>query len=235
MARRFPHLSGCNAGLAAGFLCGAVGGLSPGWTTAVAAASALVGAVGFAAATLAGRGLGTSAALATAVEGAGWLPLAPSIAAVATVSWLTAATAVWAVPLALVAGTAVSLLGMRVLHRRGREPVAAAEIDSVRYRGEVVAVAGPERVWFMPQIEVLERDHPRRRFVAALCLIECHRRAGVLPAGGDGDLERLARELLIPAETLGDDSDAAAAERLNVPLEQVAARRRDLGRAPARR
>lgn len=42
-------------------------------------------------------------------------------------------------------------------------------MPAIVHRGRLAALAG-ERVHYAPHIEVLEPDHPERRFVAAPCL-----------------------------------------------------------------
>jgi hypothetical protein len=65
-----------------------------------------------------------------------------------------------------------------------------------------VSALPAERVYYSPHIEVLEPDHPERRFVAALCLYSHAvdtRRAG-LGFYDPEDVERFARALLMPGE-----------------------------------
>ena len=96
-----------------------------------------------------------------------------------------------------------------------------------------VAVIDQESVYLMPEIAVLEEDHPRRRFVYMLALIG---REMQLPPDAeryDADLATFyARAALIAdgAFLCLDDGrpDAALAEEFNVPLEQIEAKRYDL-------
>ena len=89
----------------------------------------------------------------------------------------------------------------------------------------------PSAVYYASHIEVLEPDHPERRFVAALCLYS--RAVDTGRAGrpyDQGEAEAFARALLMPREAFGpvvDWSDLELAELFTVPLDQVAPRRRD--------
>ena len=113
---------------------------------------------------------------------------------------------------------------------------AAIEIDGlvvVRYGGEVAALGTEDRVFFMPRIAALERDHPQRRFVAVVALVG--RQMAVEPHAEpyEDDLAQFyARILLMPNdefERLRDElPDAELAEHFNVPLEQVTAKRSDV-------
>jgi len=96
----------------------------------------------------------------------------------------------------------------------------------VEHRHRVAAVAA-DRVYYSPHIEVLERDHPERRFVAALCLYS-HAidtgRAGVEVDYDQEEAERFARELLMPVDEFAPVSgwqDAELPELLAAPLDQV--------------
>jgi hypothetical protein len=89
-----------------------------------------------------------------------------------------------------------------------------------------------ERVYYAPHIEVLEPDHPERRFVAALCLYSHAVDTG--EAGrhryDQGEAERFARALLIPHEAfaaIAHRPDVELAEVFGAPLDHVALRRRD--------
>jgi hypothetical protein len=108
------------------------------------------------------------------------------------------------------------------------------------HRNRIAALCG-ERVYFAPHIEVLEADHPERRFVAALCLHSGWLDANAPDKQFDATMaERCARAILMPE----DEFDHVAhwpnfvlAERFGVPLDQVDVRRRDLwleGAAPSR-
>jgi hypothetical protein len=121
------------------------------------------------------------------------------------------------------------------LHRPARgDRIQPNELTAVRNdRGELVALARDGRIWFPPAIECLEADHPRRRFAAMLSLV-----AVLMQTGDDRepyDRETAcyyARYMLIPDTTFllhsGSESDDRLAERFNVPLEEIAAKRDDL-------
>ena len=49
--------------------------------------------------------------------------------------------------------------------------------------GDVLALVDETHVWFAEQIEVLEKDHPRRRFTAMLALA-----AGVMQTGPEPEV-----------------------------------------------
>ncbi len=104
-----------------------------------------------------------------------------------------------------------------------RERCAAHVEDGVRYR---------------PHIEVLERDHPERRFVAAMALHALDLQEGAIAGPYDERFAHAAaRALLMPAEATQarlHESDAALAERFAAPLDQVAARREELALARLR-
>ena len=104
---------------------------------------------------------------------------------------------------------------------------------AIFYAGRRVALAAGDWVKFSPHIELLETDHPLRRFVTAVCLWSCEVDTGRLPVGWDPlAAEVYARALLMPAELFEglerELPDHVIAEDLNVPLEQVALRRADL-------
>jgi hypothetical protein len=103
----------------------------------------------------------------------------------------------------------------------------------VRYGGVIAAVGTDDCVYFLPPITALERDHPRRRFVGVVALVAREMALGPDPEPYDEGLAQFyARILLMPNdefELLSDElSDAELAERFNVPLEQVAAKRADV-------
>jgi hypothetical protein len=105
------------------------------------------------------------------------------------------------------------------------------------YRGRVAALAA-ERVYYAPHIDVLEPDHPERRFVAALCLY-----SHVVDGGRAGcnsydheEAERFARALLMPAEDFDASvwlPDAELAERFVAPVDHVSVRRSERSRGRA--
>ena len=105
------------------------------------------------------------------------------------------------------------------------------------YRDRLCAVVDGA-VAFQPHIEVLEPDHPRRRFVSLLAVYAIEIQQGALPGPfRETEAAHYARCQLMPAQLvwplLGLD-DAVLAERFNLPLEQVPYRRGDLaGYRPA--
>jgi hypothetical protein len=103
----------------------------------------------------------------------------------------------------------------------------------ITYRGQLVAIAAPQRVLLMPPISAMESDHPHRRFVATLALVWREMRCGAQPEPYDADVAQFyARWILMPnddfARLSSGKNDAELAEFFNVPVEQVAAKREDL-------
>ena len=101
---------------------------------------------------------------------------------------------------------------------------------TIIHRHRIAALAA-ERVYYASHIEVLEPDHPERRFVAALCIY-----SHAVDTGRAGrpyrqcDAERFARTLLLPAEDLRAVAGRPAvelAETFGAPLDQVRARLRE--------
>jgi Zn-dependent peptidase ImmA (M78 family) len=89
----------------------------------------------------------------------------------------------------------------------------------------------------MPAILALPESHPRRRFVAMLCLVWRELREDGWDRPVEEAAEVLARAILIPDDEfleLQDEPDRMLAERFNVPIEEVARKRGDLGIGPAR-
>ena len=109
----------------------------------------------------------------------------------------------------------------------------------VFYQRRLAAITGPERAWLMPHVDVLEPDHPVKRFVCAMCLYAREVALGPRRDQFDqGCAEAYARCLLIPGAELFQLAasgwcDCCIAERLVVPLEQVRLRRAEVG-APQR-
>jgi hypothetical protein len=108
------------------------------------------------------------------------------------------------------------------------------------YRGWPLEFAEPDRVYLHPALEVLaERDEsePLVRFACALALHAFEIDTGLIDGPfEEARAERYARELLMPAEDFGPLiwlNDAELAELFGVPVEQVWARRLDLGARPA--
>jgi hypothetical protein len=117
----------------------------------------------------------------------------------------------------------------RGLHEEAREPVTAIREST----GELLALADDTQVWFAPAIEALERDHPRWRFAATLSLVAKLMQKGDEPHPYEYELAAYyTRYILIPSEVFAryadGENDARLAERFNVPLDQIAAKRRDL-------
>jgi hypothetical protein len=98
------------------------------------------------------------------------------------------------------------------------------------HRRRIAAVAG-RRLYFAPHIDVLEPDHPERRFVAAMCIYSHAVDTGrATRPYRQCDGERFARCLLLPTEALSALADRPAvelAEIFGAPLDQVAARLRE--------
>jgi hypothetical protein len=100
-------------------------------------------------------------------------------------------------------------------------------------------VVAADRVYYAAHIEVLEADHPERRFVAALCLYShaVDTREGGVASYDQANAERYARALLMPAEEcapLVAWPDVELAELFAAPLDHVAIRRLRLGVRPPR-
>jgi hypothetical protein len=103
----------------------------------------------------------------------------------------------------------------------------------IEHRHRVAAVAA-DRVYYAAHIEVLEADHPERRFVAAMCLYSHAVDTGAANRASydQEEGERFARALLMPAEEFAALSAWRAAELAEcfaAPLDQVAIRRREAG------
>jgi hypothetical protein len=102
----------------------------------------------------------------------------------------------------------------------------------IRYGGHLAAVADDHSIWLTERIEVLEFDHPVRRFVAMKCLVarEMQSGPGAEPYD-DATADFYVRAALMPDDEFdaltGRLPDAALAEHFNVPLEQIDAKRYD--------
>jgi hypothetical protein len=112
--------------------------------------------------------------------------------------------------------------------------VVQAALTPVRYAGRTVALLDHDRVWLDPSIGVLEADHPLRRFVGMVCLVGHEMQAGGAHEPYDDEVAQLlARTILLPEEAFAFAcevlDDVELAEIFNVPMEQVRARRVDLG------
>ena len=104
---------------------------------------------------------------------------------------------------------------------------------AIYYDGRLVAHAKDNCVILAPQINVLEGDHPLRRFVSAVCVWSCETDTRNVPVAWDpGAAEVYARALLMPTELFDPLDlklfDHELAELFSVPLEQVEFRREDL-------
>ena len=112
---------------------------------------------------------------------------------------------------------------------------------AINYGGSVVAYIDDDNVFLAPAVQVLERDHPRRRFISMMALIgrEMQMEPGAEPYD-DRLAEFYTRSALMPDEEFLrlDDGrpDRELAEHFNVPLEQVDAKRYDVAflRPPGR-
>jgi hypothetical protein len=87
-----------------------------------------------------------------------------------------------------------------------------------------------------PTLAVLERERPGQRFVAMLCLYAPDVEEDWSPACTPRPAaERCARRSLMPGRDFAgalDRADGRLAEAFNVPLEQIAPRRAQLGARP---
>jgi hypothetical protein len=107
----------------------------------------------------------------------------------------------------------------------------------IHYRGELVAIAGPERFYLAPHVATRPPSDPLRAMAALMCVFAQRVRDGDLATPySDERAERYARTALIDddefaqADARGHSDDALAAQ-FNVPVEQIDAKRRDLGLA----
>jgi hypothetical protein len=103
-------------------------------------------------------------------------------------------------------------------------------MEIVIWRGRAAATVDIDETRLAPQIEVLEVDHPDRRFVCAMCLYAYEVITGVIPGAYEQDCaERYARTFLAPDWAFCDERwpDVAVAELYAIPLDQVAAGRRE--------
>lgn len=102
---------------------------------------------------------------------------------------------------------------------------------AILYRGALVAAATPERVYLRPDIAALEDGHPLLRFIAVMCLYSRDVDTGAVPGPYSNERAELyARCVLIGDDDLAahrSERDEQLAQRYGVPLEQVAAKRRD--------
>ena len=102
----------------------------------------------------------------------------------------------------------------------------------IRYENRVVATVTRRRMSLAPNIEVLEVDHPVRRWCVVMAAFAQQVLAGDMP--GPYSTPRacfFARVALLPDEefcVLADLPDAQLAEIFNVPLPEIAEKREDL-------
>jgi hypothetical protein len=102
----------------------------------------------------------------------------------------------------------------------------------ISWQGRTVARVDDDDFDVEPHIEVLEADHPHRRWVTCLGLFGQRVLAGDIPAPYSDSRARLfARAVLLPDEIfcdLAELPDAWIAEHFNVPLAEVAEKREDI-------
>lgn len=115
-----------------------------------------------------------------------------------------------------------------------RSVTTCMALEPVLYRGELAALVGPER-WYPAASWMLERpsDDPDVRFVMFMCLYRQQVQLGALPGPFTSERAELwARCVLIDPDELRarrDLKDSALAEVFGVPVDQVAAARKDAG------
>lgn len=103
---------------------------------------------------------------------------------------------------------------------------------TISYRGRPALHVAGDCACFADWAVALEPDHPVRRWIAcmgffALDVLDGHQAGPYTTEAA----ERFARGALMPAcefRALAGHDDAVLAEHFNVPLEQVAARRREV-------
>ncbi len=97
------------------------------------------------------------------------------------------------------------------------------------FDNDVVGATDGHLVFFLDSIEVLESDHPRRRFVAMLAVYATEIAEGQYPGPyRTADAQDFARCMLMPAHeflALARRCDRELAEHFAVPLDQVAIHR----------
>jgi hypothetical protein len=104
----------------------------------------------------------------------------------------------------------------------------------VTYDGELVAIAGANRFWLIGGwLEGRRPDDPLMRFVTYMCLWNGEIEAGRVEGPFTSELaETWARLALVDDDVLLSESaqpDHELAHRMNVPVEQLAKRRIELG------
>lgn len=102
----------------------------------------------------------------------------------------------------------------------------------IRHDGRPAAWVAGSKTAFAPWIDVLEADHPTRRWVACKAIFAMHVLDGTLPAAyTDERADLFARGALLPNALFCELADLPAAwlaEHFNVPLPQIAEKRDDL-------
>lgn len=102
----------------------------------------------------------------------------------------------------------------------------------INFDGQVAAIAGERRFNLTPQFEQLPDGDPVKRFVAIMCVYARDVASGELPGPySDAAAELFARLTLIDDDDFrarAGDTDRQLADHFRVPLEQIAAKRRDL-------
>jgi len=107
------------------------------------------------------------------------------------------------------------------------------------FQHRLAALADEHGVVLADHIEVLEPDHPLRRFVCALAGHAHDVTLGLIATYEHDEAHAAARERLLPVQHAGllaaGFSDAQLAEICAMPLEQISARRHELAaEAPVR-
>jgi hypothetical protein len=102
----------------------------------------------------------------------------------------------------------------------------------IQYEGRPAGLVTVDQTCLLPHIRVLEPDHPMRRRVICLAMFAQDLAAGRLTgAFTDGSAAHFARCALIPDDDflrLAAHDDVLLAELFDVPLAQIAEKRRDL-------
>ena len=105
-------------------------------------------------------------------------------------------------------------------------------MQAITYQGRLVAGVAAEEIVLAPSIAELESDHPRRRFVLAMC-IDAGEQQRTGRDYSDEAAAQEARTLLMPASAwqhAAGFSNPELAEAFNAPLDQVVQRRVELAR-----
>ncbi len=105
-------------------------------------------------------------------------------------------------------------------------------MHEVCYEGWPAAIVDRASLELAAHIEVLELEHPLRRFVSAMALFALEIDAGQLPGPYSDAIAKLyARCILIPDDEFIDYllcPEHRVAELFNVPLEQIRLKRLDI-------